>query len=441
MTRHSMNYLLTVHIPFGRGAEPGTLEVGDMWLEDLRAQARATRAAGMSLTVATPLVDKLTVGDSGSFNLVTVRPDELGFDYHPLPFYVSMKQYLRVRRALRRELDRAIARCDVVHCGYGGHPVSLGQVAWPIARRHGKKRIWIFDGADPFPRLELLASQEPGAIKRLAKRVAVRRFERFCRDAVRDADLVFAHNAAVVERFRDAWGTHCHQFDRSFVTDANLLLPAELAERQRRLREESRPLRLVAAGRQIKIKGTDHVLRALARARAAGAALELLVMGDGDDLPAFRALAAGLGLGDAVRFTGAVPYGQPLFDAWADAHVMVITNLTAEISRNVLLAMARGLPLVMYSNEGTDALLRQSGAGTIVPQGDESALADAFVAAARDRAALADQAARGLECAARNTLDATHRRRAELAARMLGAPSPSDPRAAPLSPAAAAVGK
>ena len=57
--------------------------------------------------------------------------------------------------------------------------------------------------------------------------------------------------------------------------------------------------------------------------------------------------AAELNLNDVVRFSGTVPYGKPLFDAWADANVMVITNLTAEISRNVLLGMARGLPLIV----------------------------------------------------------------------------------------------
>src|SRR5204863_4142078 len=117
-----------------------------------------------------------------------------------------------------------------------------------------------------------------------------------------------------------------------------------------------------------------------------GAKLELNVMGDGDDLPRFKALAGELRLGDAVRFSGTVPYGKPLFDAWANSHVMVITNLTAEISRNVLLAMARGLPLIMYANPGTDALVRSSGAGAIVPTGDENALAATFQHAAANRA-------------------------------------------------------
>jgi glycosyltransferase involved in cell wall biosynthesis len=415
-----VNYLLINHVPFGRGHSAGTFAVGDMWLEDLRAQARAIAASGMNLIVATPLMESLDLKASGSFNSFEITPQDHGFEYAPLPFYISLKQFLKVKGKLIADLADAIKRADVVHCGYGGHPVALGEVAWPIAAKFQKKRIWIFDGADPFPRLELHAREARNPLKRFFKKLAVANFEKFCRRAVSEADLVFAHNVAVVERFKDAWEpARCHQFDRSFVTDANLLSDAELADRQRKLLDDSQPLKLVAAGRQIAIKATDHVLRAMRAAIDRGARLELDVMGDGEDLAKFQQLAAELKLDGVVRFSGTVPYGPPLFDAWAKSHVMVITNLTAEISRNVLLAMARGLPLVMYSNPGTDALLRDSGAGTIVAVGDENALADALVRAASDRAALTDQAARGLAVARKNTLDATHRRRAQLAAQLM----------------------
>ncbi len=151
------------------------------------------------------------------------------------------------------------------------------------------------------------------------------------------------------------------------------------------------------------------------QARDRGVNIELDIMGDGEDLEKFKSLAAELGLNDAAHFVGIVPYGKPLFDAWAKTHVMIITNLTAEISRNVLLAMARGLPLIMYANPGTDELIRTSGAGSLVPKGDIDALAKAFEHAAAHRTELATQAARGLATAAKNTLDATHRRRAQLA--------------------------
>lgn len=414
-----MKYLLINHVPFGRGSSPDKFLVGDMWLEDLRAQASAIRAAGMELIVATPLIEKFDVKSSGSFNAIEIRPEDHGFKYKPLPFYISFKQFLKVRTELTARLAEVIRQADIIHCGYGGHPVALGELAWPLAAKLNKARIWIFDGADPFPRMELHANQEKNPLKRWLKKRAVKHFESFCRRAINDADLVFAHNAAVAARFKDVWNPRCHQFDRSFVTDSTLISDAELQDRQNRLRDTTQPLKLVVAGRQIAIKATDHVLRAIKSARDRGVKLELDVMGDGGDLPAFKALATELQLNDVVRFSGTVPYGKPLFDAWSNSHVMVITNLTAEISRNVLLAMSRGLPLVMYSNPGTDELIRQSGAGILVPKADIDALSRAFDQAATDRSVLAEMAACGLATARKNTLDATHRARAELAASLL----------------------
>src|SRR5947207_7077023 len=124
-----------------------------MWLEDLRAESKAVRAAGMQMTLAAPLMDKLDLPTSGSFNAIQIRPGEQGFAYQPLPFYITMKQFLRQRGAVAARLTEVIRECDVVQMGYGGHPVALGEVALPIARKLSKKIIWTFDGADPFPRL------------------------------------------------------------------------------------------------------------------------------------------------------------------------------------------------------------------------------------------------------------------------------------------------
>jgi glycosyltransferase involved in cell wall biosynthesis len=410
-----MNYLLVNHVPFGRGRSPGTVMVGDMWLEDLRAQRRAISEYGR-LHVATPLHECLDRNDSGSFNLVEVDPAIEGFEYHPLPPYLSLKGYWGARSGLQHAMGTAITKADVVQADYGGHPIALGRLAWSIARRTGVSRIWLFDGADPFPRLQRAVAEEPNRIRRLARRAFVNDFERFCGKAVRTADLVFAHNEAVAQRFRTDWNGRCHLFPRSFVKDDILLSREELESRNRWLVGTKRPLRLVVAGRQIAIKATDHVLKAMAIAQSNDARTELTVLGDGGDLEQFRQLAIDLGIADSVEFAGQVPYGQPLFEAWAHADALVITNLTDEISRNVFLGMARGLPLIMYRNPGTDQLIQDSGSGVLVPRGDVKALAACLGRLAQNREALASSAVCGLELAAKHTIDACHRSRARLAA-------------------------
>src|SRR5256885_15520431 len=99
-----MRYLLINHVPFGSGEKPGSFRVGDLFLQDLRAQASAIREVGGKLIVATPLVPKLDAMSGGSFNTVEVNPSEADFTFVPLPRYQSLKQYRSIRSELNAKL-------------------------------------------------------------------------------------------------------------------------------------------------------------------------------------------------------------------------------------------------------------------------------------------------------------------------------------------------
>src|SRR5262249_49904786 len=95
----------------------------------------------------------------------------------------------------------------------------------------------------------------------------------------------------------------------------------------------------VRAGRLIRGKGVDLVIRACARCR-----LPLTVAGDGPERPALERLAAGSG-GD-VRFVGHVDPAV-LARLYREARVVVLAARRGEGLPNVLLeAMAYGRPVV-----------------------------------------------------------------------------------------------
>jgi glycosyltransferase involved in cell wall biosynthesis len=418
-----MKYLLINHVPLGAGDAPGTVRIGDLFLQDIAAQAKSIREIGGELTLATPLVDRLSSRASGSFNTLEITPQEYGFSYEPLPGYHSLRSFLSVRRALLARVRELVQHADVIQLDYGGHPFSLGQVLWPVVEKAsaGKRVVWVFDGGDPFPQWEFAARQARNPLKRQLKLGALRRFETFLRRrAIPRADIVFAHNNSVVRRFQDVWNEHCHRFDRTFVTDEILLTPEQLLVKQKLLRSDNSVLRMVIAGRQIAIKGTDHALRAMAIARERHhIPLELDIYGDGEQHADYETLARELHLADSVRFRGSVPYGPQLFETWRDKHVLILTNLTSEFSRNIILGMARGLPLVTYDNPA-DALVAPNDAGLIAPMGNVEQLAQRMAEAHRDREKLATLAQIGWDLARQRTLDACHRQRAQLVAQVFG---------------------
>ncbi|HUD43022.1 MAG TPA: glycosyltransferase [Dokdonella sp.] len=143
-------------------------------------------------------------------------------------------------------------------------------------------------------------------------------------------------------------------------------------------------LRLLAVGRLSAYKGFDVLLEALAR--CAGA--RLLLIGDGEEAPRLRALAARLGLADRVRFAGAVD-DATLAAAYAAADLVVLPSLDrGEAFGVVLLEAMRAGRAVIASDVAGSGISSVVGAdaGVLVPPGDAAALAAAIAALAADPA-------------------------------------------------------
>jgi len=122
---------------------------------------------------------------------------------------------------------------------------------------------------------------------------------------------------------------------------------------------------LIYTGRLGPEKNLGFLLRAFAAAAGVEPRLRLLLLGDGPEESALRALARGLGITDRVCFAGAVPYEKvpdylALADAWTSASVTEVHPLSA------LEAVAAGLPV---------AGLRAAGMLDVVAHGENGLLA------------------------------------------------------------------
>jgi rhamnosyl/mannosyltransferase len=150
-------------------------------------------------------------------------------------------------------------------------------------------------------------------------------------------------------------------------------------ERVAALRQRYGDRRLVfALGRMTYYKGWDVLIEA---ARQLPEDVLVVVGGGGPELPRYRALAAGAGMADRVRFVG------PLTAASVEAHFALATvfcmpsTVRAEaFGVAALEAMARGLAVVSSRIAGSGlGWLQQDGVtGLQVPPGDPLALAAAL---------------------------------------------------------------
>ncbi|HYT98902.1 MAG TPA: glycosyltransferase family 4 protein [Gemmatimonadales bacterium] len=145
-------------------------------------------------------------------------------------------------------------------------------------------------------------------------------------------------------------------------------------------RPEGRPPhRIIAVGRLAKDKGFGYLLQAARVLVDRGLDLEIDIVGDGDQLGALRALAAGLGIADRVRFRGWLAFAE-VRRAMSEATVLVHpSDGLGDGLPNVLReAMALGTPVIASRVAGIPEALDDGRCGVLVPPRDVAALASAL---------------------------------------------------------------
>ena len=145
-------------------------------------------------------------------------------------------------------------------------------------------------------------------------------------------------------------------------------------------------------GRLVLEKGLDVFADAIDAARSRGAAIKVLVIGEG---PA-RAWFAGR-LPDAI-FTGELT-GAELASALASADVFLNPSVTESFGNVTLEAMACALPVVAAAASGATNLVQDGRTGTLVTPSAIEEFADALCAYAADPQLRARHGAAGLEFA------------------------------------------
>jgi glycosyltransferase involved in cell wall biosynthesis len=170
------------------------------------------------------------------------------------------------------------------------------------------------------------------------------------------------------------------------------------------------PYRIVYVGELTIRKGVKHILGAVGRLRAAGIPTELSLVGKGDESGRLIEQAESLGLAGNVRMHGYVTFGRRLFDLYRESDVFVLPSLVGEGAPKVVVeAMSQGLPVVASDVGSTGFILNESGAGLLVPPGDEPALAEAVRQIIEDASLRQRLISRGLEFAERMTNESQRR--------------------------------
>jgi teichuronic acid biosynthesis glycosyltransferase TuaC len=152
------------------------------------------------------------------------------------------------------------------------------------------------------------------------------------------------------------------------------------------------PVRLITVGRLVDVKGHDLLLESVAALVREGVDLSLELVGAGPNEPKLRARATAAGIGDRVRFSGALA-PDAVREALSRADLFVLSSRREGFGVALVEALATGLPAVA-TRCGGPADIIGGGDGVLVGAGDAAELAAGIRDAVRrmgefDRAAIA----------------------------------------------------
>jgi glycosyltransferase involved in cell wall biosynthesis len=138
----------------------------------------------------------------------------------------------------------------------------------------------------------------------------------------------------------------------------------------------------VCLGYFMPVKGHAVLVKAFARLVEKRPEAVLVLAGDGPLLEEMKRQAAGAGVGERVRFLGAVNHATVV--PWLQAcDALVLPSFHEGTPLVVLEAMACGKPVVATSVGGTSEVVKDERYGLLVPAGDDEALARAMEEATR----------------------------------------------------------
>jgi glycosyltransferase involved in cell wall biosynthesis len=137
-------------------------------------------------------------------------------------------------------------------------------------------------------------------------------------------------------------------------------------------------VRILTVGRLLALKGHALLLQAVAGVRAAGAEVELTIVGDGPERERLEVLTRELAIEGHVRFAGAVGRDR-VASHYAAADIFCLASFAEGVPVVLMEAMAAGLPVVATRVAGIPELIRDEETGLLVSPGRADLLAGALM--------------------------------------------------------------
>lgn len=307
------------------------------------------------------------------------------FEFIPLPWAYSMREFLTHYRETRSLLATLIARCQYLQFAIGSLWGDWAAIAALEARKQQRAYAIHTDRVDY--EVILQTSKHEALPQRLKARANSFLIQQYHQWIIKHCHLGLWHGQDCYRAY-SAFCRNNYLIHDIHTKPNDAISAVELAEKLERALTD-RPLRVCYAGRMDPMKAPLEWVRAIAKARELGANLEAVWLGEGSLRNEMEQLIRELGLTDCIRLAGFERDRSKLLQQIRDAHLMVFTHITPESPRCLIESLICGTPIVGYSSHYAEDLVKGSGGGQFVPIHNWQQLGEQLKTLADDRRRLA----------------------------------------------------
>lgn len=337
--------------------------------------------------VAAPVLPKAQVEQDTTYtwrNTNTLANPER-FEFIPLPWTYSLKEFQAHYQSGRSRLANAIQRCQYLQFAISGLWGDWAALAALEAHKQGRPYAIHTDLVD-YKVIQQI-NQDQRFLKRFKSQVIALLMKQYHYWIIRRCSLGLWHG-------EDCYSAYSPLCDNSYlIHDVHTkaedgITDDQLCQKLEQVTTDSR-LKICYAGRMAAMKAPLDWVRAVAHAKQLGAKLDAVWFGEGPLQEEMQNLIVELSAEDCIRLAGFETDRHKLLQQIRDSHVMLFTHISSESPRCLLEALICGTPIMGYHGLYAEDLLKGYDSGWLGTIHDWQQLGEQLKTLADDRQRLA----------------------------------------------------
>jgi glycosyltransferase involved in cell wall biosynthesis len=395
-------YLIVVPVAAYR-LGPGQFAIEGPFAAHLHLLREKLGSLGADMVLAAPyMCEHAYVTQKHLLTVVDEARDGIRFN-GMYPAQSGTREFYRGIVGLYKAMKKEVEAADVVHAGPSPLSRPFEFLALLLGCKLGKTTISVTD----------IDHRESAHMNYATGRWSLKEYlvTKVLHDSIRHLQHVFAVRCCSLVILKGSQMALDYGKKRSNVkyildsafSEGHIIPDTQLQDKANSLKDLSNPVQLAYFGRLVEYKGIAHMLCAVQHAIGRGAHVRFHIIGDGPQRADLEKLSRNLGLGRAVAFHGAIPFGPQLFDQLYRMHILLAAPLSQDTPRSALDAMASAQTVIAYDTYYYRELALAGAPVVVVPWLAKDALGQKIADTVADRSTLVSNMEQAVQFAQQNT--------------------------------------